>query len=127
MRFLAFALLFFPTLLTAQITSKTLTCDCFIWTRVPQANGSLKWHCHQAAQIPFKIQFNGARATLTMRQYDYDLRYHTAWVDPSGIRNSTYIKQGEIGLDTTYPLAENFVSVFTHPDEKLLTQASCRQ
>ena len=127
MRFLGFALLFFPTLLTAQITSKTLTCDCSVWTRVPQANGSLKWHCHEAARIPFKIQFNGARATLTMRQYDYDLSYDTAWVDPSGIRNSTYIKQGEIELHTTYPLAENFVAVFTHPDEKLLTQASCRQ
>jgi len=120
-KFSAFALLLFPTLLAAQVTSKKLTCDCAVWVHFPQT------YCHEAAKIPFTVKFSGARATLTMRQYDYELAFDTAWVDPSGIMNSTYVKKGEIELHTTYPLAENFVSVFTHPDEKLLTNAFCKQ
>lgn len=125
MKALALTLLLFPTLLAAQVKSKMLTCDCFVQSVIFEANGSPA--CYEAARIPFTVKFDGKNATLTMRQYNYELRYHTAWVDPSGIRNSTYIKKGEIELHTTYPLARNFVAVFTHPDEKWLTSALCRE
>ena len=119
MKHLIFYVLLFMTLvnLSAQVTSPKLTCDC-VWRSV------INDAC-TPAKVPFSVKFNGRDAEMTMRGYEYKLRYVEAWVDPTGMRNSVYVKDGEVEVHTTYPLADNWVYIGTHPGGQEISSAFC--
>jgi len=108
---------------TAQVNSPRLVCDCLNYSAVTK-------QCNRQAKIPFTVQFNGARAVLRMRGHDYQLTFKDTFVDPTGFRNSEYVRKGELLVVTTFPLAENWVSVLTessgYPGAVEITAAFCR-
>ena len=120
MRCFALIVLFLPSIVVGQVKSKELTCDCLVWN-------SVEARCNTPSKVSFSIKFNGQAALMRMRGYDYRLSFEDAFVDPSGVRNSMYLKRGEVTAITTFPVADNYVSVFTHPGEQEITSAFCRE
>ena len=109
-----------PSVSAGQVTSKTLNCDCLVgFSSTPT--------CNKPAKVPFSIKFSGQTATMKMRGHDYRLSFDGAYVDPDGVRNSVYVKKGEVTVSTTFPIARNFVIVLTYPDQKEITSAFCRE
>jgi len=121
--FLFFFTLSFSVQVRAQINSPWLVCDCLHHSVVTK-------QCSRQAKIPFTIQFNGASAFLRMRGKGYQLAFNDEFIDPTGFRNSEYIKIGELLVVTKFPLAGNWVSVLTersgYPGGIEITSAFCR-
>jgi hypothetical protein len=65
-----------------------------------------------------------------MRGKGYQLAFNDEFIDPTGFRNSEYIKIGELLVVTKFPLAGNWVSVLTersgYPGGIEITSAFCR-
>jgi hypothetical protein len=96
--------------ISAQVSSSRLICDCAYMSR---------------GCIPFTIQFHGQDAELKLLKYEFTLKFRDVWIDPMGVKNSIYTKNGHIEAVTTYPLGDNWVALHTHPEGKEISHTFC--
>lgn len=73
--------------------------------------------------FPFTAKFNEQNATVVFKGWTYNLRYASAFVNPTGERVSEYENQ-EIYVLTTFPF-DKYVSIQTGTSPKVITSAFC--